>query len=117
MEETVERQQPIRVFGLFRTGVSARDSAVLGAILRNGWRKDFDGKGVPEGRLSNFIGKNLDDEVWKRNLERLIDWNLVELVAGYHGDVRRIKVTPEGQYWAIELCGDRQLAGKPVDGE
>src|ERR1700733_4007741 len=112
-------QRPVRFCGVFRSDqhgvVGAREAALLGAIVRNAWRNNFDGRGVPEGTLAHLVAKNLNDKAWKLSIQRLIDWQFVQLEAGYKGGWPRVVLTPAGRAAAIQLCGDRQREGKPVD--
>ena len=123
MEQTVDRL--IKHLGIYRsivgtTGISRpvtlHEARLDGAVIRNGWRRNYSGDGIPEGRLANFVGKKLTDETWIACIKRLQDWKIIDLVAGYHGDTRRVVLTAEGEYWALQLCGERQLAGMSPDG-
>jgi hypothetical protein len=120
MPETVEQTRPVRFLYRYWSDehgvVGAREAALLGAILRNAWRKDAVGDGVPEGRLANFVGKKQTDVMWKVAIQRCVNWKWAELAAGYRSDSVNVVLTALGRQYAEYLCGDRYLAGLPVDG-
>jgi hypothetical protein len=120
MPEALEQIRPVKFLSIYRSDehgvVGAREAALLGAILRTAWRKNYDGRGVPEGRLANFIGKKQTDEMWRVAIQRCVNWKWAELVASYRSDSVNIVLTSLGKDFAAHLCGERQLAGKPVDG-
>jgi hypothetical protein len=104
----VAEQRPVRFCGVYRSDqhgvVGACDASLLG-------------RGVPEGTLAHLVHKSFTDEAWKVAIARLLDWKFAELEAGFKGGALRVVLTELGVYWAQELCGQRQLDGKPVDGE
>ncbi len=112
-------QRPVQFCGLFRSDehgvVRVREAALIGAMLRNGFKKDY-GRGIPEGTLAHYVGKNLTDDAWKVALQRLVNWKWAELHAGYRGGGVRVKLTEMGKYHAVQLCCERQRAGKSPDG-
>jgi len=120
METTVEQTRPVKFLGHYRSDehgvVGARAAMLLGSILRTAWRKDRDGKGVPEGTLANSVRKNSTDEMWKVAIQRLVSWKMAELHAGYGGTALRVRLTSLGKRHAIDLCCELQRRGKPVDG-
>jgi hypothetical protein len=120
MPETLEQKRPVKFFGRFWSDehgvVGAREAALMAAIIRTAWRKDFDGKGVSEGFLSSWIHKTKTDEMWKIAIHRIVNWKLAELVPAYSGDAVRVKLTGIGKKFAVDLCCELQRRGKPVDG-
>jgi len=116
----IAEQRPVRFCGQVRSDqrgvVDYADAQLMGAMLRNGWRKDFDGKGVPEGTLAHFVGLSLNDDAWKIAIRRLMDWKFLELEAGFKGGALRVVLTELGKSYAQELCGERQREGKPQEG-
>ncbi|MGA8761502.1 MAG: hypothetical protein WB562_01315 [Candidatus Sulfotelmatobacter sp.] len=120
MPETVEQTRPVKFLGLYRSDeygvVGVREAMLLGSILRTAWRKDHDGKGVPEGTLANYVRKNSTDETWKIAIQRCLNWQWAELVVGFSGGHIRVKLTSRGEKHAIDLCCELQRRGKPVDG-
>jgi hypothetical protein len=120
MPETVEQKRPVQFLGIYRSDeygvVGVRDAMLLGSILRTAWRKDHDARGVPEGTLANYVRKNSTDEMWKVAIQRLVNWKMATLVAGFSGGHVRVKLTSTGAAHAVDLCCESQRRGKPVDG-
>lgn len=120
MEETVEQTRPVRFldnryWSDEHGAVGAREAALLGSLLRTAYRKDHDGRGVTEGFLANWLHKPKTDEMWKIALQRCVTWKWVELIPAYSGEAVRVVLTSVGKRHAIQLCCERQRAGKPVD--
>jgi hypothetical protein len=127
LAETVERR-PIKHLGVFRTIVTpegvSRDITIAecrldGGVLRTLWRRDHSQgcrEGVPEGVLASYVKHKIADPDWQACMSRLLDWKMIRIIPAYFGDARRIALTESGKGWAAQLCGERQLAGKPVDG-
>jgi hypothetical protein len=117
---TVEQIRPVKFCGIYRSDqygvVGVREAMLLGSILRTAWRKDHDGKGVPEGTLANYVRKNSDDPMWQVAIQRLVNWKMAELVAGYSRGHVRVTLTNVGKGHAIDLCCELQRRGEPVDG-
>lgn len=127
MPELVE-QRPFKHLDLYRSvvgenGVSRpvtiREARLDGAVLRTLFRRDHSQGcklGLPEGALSNYIGKRMTDETWSACMRRLQDWKMIEFIPSYRGDGLYVRLTESGKHYAIQLCCERQRAGKSPDG-
>jgi hypothetical protein len=111
--------RPVRFDGRYWTGVCVREATLMCGIIRNGWRAKnlFNGNGVPEGRLAQLVGRRITDEDWQQAIQWLVNHDYITLDPGPRNDSVRVVVAPSATELAISLCGERQLAGKPVDGE
>jgi hypothetical protein len=127
MQELVE-QRPFQHLGLYRSvvgekGVSRpltlREARLDAFTLRTLYRRDHSQgckQGMPEGALSNYIGKRMTDETWTACIKRLQEWKMIEFIPSYRGDGLYVRLTEPGKFWAIELCCARQRSGKSPDG-
>ena len=121
-------QRQFQHLGLYRSAVgengvsrplTIREARLDGAALRTLYRRDHSQGcklGLPEGALSNYIGKRMTDEVWIACMKRLQEWKMIEFIPSYRGDGLYVRLTEPGKHWAIELCCARQRAGKSPDG-
>jgi hypothetical protein len=124
MEENIVAPSPtdqprgaVCYFGIYRSDhhgvVNAADAGQMNAIIRNAFRKSFNGRGVGEGLLKNLVGKHSKDpERWQIALERLVNYQLIVLEINGARDSLVIKPTDMGRDYARELIG-RQ--GRGVD--
>jgi hypothetical protein len=120
-------QRPIRHLGVYRSvvgdkGISRpltiQEARLDGCLLRTLFRKDHstDCEGLPEGLLASYVHEKMTNPAWVACMTRLLDWRMIEIVPAYYGDARRIALTQIGRHWALQLIGERQIEGRPVDG-
>jgi hypothetical protein len=113
----------VRFYGVYRSDkygtVNAADAALMHGIIRNGFRKTFNGRGPTLGYLRNLVGRlYTDDEHWQIALERLVNYRLIVIdLAGGRSDSVMVVLTDMGRDFAIEVIGQRQLERQPADGE
>jgi hypothetical protein len=117
-----EKPRPVQFCGIFRSdehgAVGEKEAHLLGLILRNAFRKDHDGSGIPEGTLAHYVQRNLSDVDFQVAIKRLVNWKMVVLVVGYGArEGVRVKLTPTGSFHAVNLICGRQVKGLAPEGE
>ncbi len=100
-----ESSRAIRHFGLFRPGVTKEQALMDRYILIRSFRRGSQ----TEGKLANWCGYNLQEEVWIEAMGRLESYGLIEFGKAAYGNARTVRLTKDGAGWAMDLTCEAQI--------